>query len=154
MTDSKVGKRTILDFLSVEGPNGLSAGAEDSDDRTLSHQAVPGPYLPPIVVAAPALDRPCPTLMGSMGTGHCPPTPAAGAGARYEGEAIQCLGSHLGSLSLRIVDVHGRPNRVSDQPKRTGRSVLNCGSLTSKAREGSSSVGSNLIVSPSYSPAS
>jgi hypothetical protein len=46
-------------------------------------------------------------------------------------------GSHSGSQSLRIVDVRGRPNRVSDLLEHAWRSGLNCGSQTSKAREGS-----------------
>jgi hypothetical protein len=52
-------------------------------------------------------------------------------------EAGPRSGSHLGSHSLRNVDVHGRPNRVGDLLEHPGRSVLNCGSQTSKAREGS-----------------
>jgi hypothetical protein len=47
------------------------------------------------------------------------------------------LRSHLGSQSLRIVDVHGRPFQVRGLLKQTRRSGLNCRSQTSKAREGS-----------------
>ena len=56
--------------------------------------------------------------------------------ATYERDSFP-LGYRLGSQSLRIVDVHGRPDRVGDVLKHTGRSGLNCGSQTSKAREGS-----------------
>jgi hypothetical protein len=34
------------------------------------------------------------------------------AGVVRTSEAAQRLGSHLGSQSLRVVDVHGRPNRL------------------------------------------
>ena len=49
------------------------------------------------------------------------------------GEARPRSGSH----SLRIMDVHGRPNRVRDLLKHTRRSGLKGRSQTSKAREGS-----------------
>jgi hypothetical protein len=47
------------------------------------------------------------------------------------------LGSHVGSPSLMIVDVHGRPNQAGDLLKHAGRSGLNCGLQALKAREGS-----------------
>ncbi len=53
-------------------------------------------------------------------------------------------GSHSGSQSPGIVDVHGRPHQVGDLLKHSGRSGLNCRSQTSKAREGSrAGAGSN-----------
>lgn len=47
------------------------------------------------------------------------------------------LGSHLGSQSVRIINAHRRPKRADGLLKHAGRSVLNCGSQNSKAREGS-----------------
>ena len=49
--------------------------------------------------------------------------------------AVPCRsGSRLRSQSLRIVDVHGRPNRVGDLLEHR-RSELNCGSQTLKTCE-------------------
>ncbi len=67
--------------------------------------------------------------------------PSVGAGIRAVGrdtaKADLRLGSHLGSQSLRTVDVHGRPKQVGDLLKGTRRTGLNCRSQISKAREGS-----------------
>jgi len=124
-----------------DGPAWPSAGESRTAPPSTAPPSVPAATPPGSSSLTPRLCPFCPTnarIVKVTGAGKRakPPHPDNRSWAVHWRGGTR-VGSHLRSQSLRIVDAHGRPNRVSDLRRRTGRSELKCRSLTSKAREGS-----------------